>query len=194
MRIFKLAAAAMLGVRAIGLAGCATGFPAKVSRYQAMPAPAGPELLSSCRSTAPMSAGSNSPAMPAWSAQAMQRARLCGSRLRPRRRRCSSASAMASMMGTTEIVSRPFRDGSASTAASTGGLITRGSAMAGALGTRALPSITAGTIRSGMAAAVDRQLHGLRELPRPRHPPPRRQCLAVRRPCQGALADRRSRA
>ena len=41
MRIFKLAAAAMLGVAAVGLAGCATGFPAKVSRYQAMPAPAG---------------------------------------------------------------------------------------------------------------------------------------------------------
>ena len=41
MRIFKLAAAAMLGVAALGLAGCATGFPAKVSRYQAMPAPAG---------------------------------------------------------------------------------------------------------------------------------------------------------
>ena len=41
MRIFKLAAAAMLGVASIGLAGCATGFPAKVSRYQAMPAPAG---------------------------------------------------------------------------------------------------------------------------------------------------------
>lgn len=41
MRIFKLATAAMLGLGSIGLAGCATGFPAKVSRYQAMPAPAG---------------------------------------------------------------------------------------------------------------------------------------------------------
>jgi len=41
MRILKLAAAAMLGVASVGLAGCATGFPAKVSRYQAMPAPAG---------------------------------------------------------------------------------------------------------------------------------------------------------
>jgi len=41
MRMFKLAAAAMLGVGSIALAGCATGFPAKVSRYQAMPAPAG---------------------------------------------------------------------------------------------------------------------------------------------------------
>lgn len=41
MRIFKLASAAMLGVASIGLTGCATGFPAKVSRYQAMPAPAG---------------------------------------------------------------------------------------------------------------------------------------------------------
>ena len=41
MRILKLVAAAMLGAAAIGLTGCATGFPAKVSRYQAMPAPAG---------------------------------------------------------------------------------------------------------------------------------------------------------
>jgi len=41
MRILKLAAAAMLGVASVGLAGCATGFPAKVSRYQAMPATAG---------------------------------------------------------------------------------------------------------------------------------------------------------
>ncbi len=41
MRILKIAAAAMLGVASVGLAGCATGFPAKVSRYQAMPAPAG---------------------------------------------------------------------------------------------------------------------------------------------------------
>ena len=41
MRILKLAAAAMLGVATIGLTGCATGFPAKVSRYQAMPVPAG---------------------------------------------------------------------------------------------------------------------------------------------------------
>ena len=42
MRILKLAAtAAMLGVASIGLAGCVTGFPAKVSRYQVMPAPAG---------------------------------------------------------------------------------------------------------------------------------------------------------
>jgi hypothetical protein len=41
MRILKLTAAAMLGVASIGLAGCATGFPAKVSRYQVMPAPAG---------------------------------------------------------------------------------------------------------------------------------------------------------
>jgi len=41
MRILNLAAAAMLGVASIGLAGCAAGFPAKVSRYQAMPAPAG---------------------------------------------------------------------------------------------------------------------------------------------------------
>ena len=41
MRIFKLATAVMLGAASIGLAGCATGFPAKVSRYQAMPAPVG---------------------------------------------------------------------------------------------------------------------------------------------------------
>lgn len=41
MRILILAAAAMLGVASIGLSGCATGFPANVSRYNAMPAPAG---------------------------------------------------------------------------------------------------------------------------------------------------------
>jgi hypothetical protein len=41
MRILKLTAAVMLGVASVGLAGCATGFPARVSRYQAMPAPAG---------------------------------------------------------------------------------------------------------------------------------------------------------
>lgn len=41
MTRLKLAAAAMLGAAVIGLSGCATGFPAQVSRYQAMPAPAG---------------------------------------------------------------------------------------------------------------------------------------------------------
>jgi hypothetical protein len=37
----KLAAAAFLGVASLGLSACATGLPTKVSRYQAMPAPAG---------------------------------------------------------------------------------------------------------------------------------------------------------
>ena len=37
----KMAAALLLGVGALGLAGCATGLPTKVSRYQSMPAPAG---------------------------------------------------------------------------------------------------------------------------------------------------------
>ncbi len=41
MRINKLAAAALLGISALGLSACATGFPAQVSRYQAMPAPQG---------------------------------------------------------------------------------------------------------------------------------------------------------
>jgi len=41
MRLSKLAAAIALGVSAVGLAGCATGLPTKVSRYQAMPAPQG---------------------------------------------------------------------------------------------------------------------------------------------------------
>lgn len=41
MRIVKIAAAALLGLSVAGLAGCATGFPAQVSRYQAMPAPQG---------------------------------------------------------------------------------------------------------------------------------------------------------
>ncbi|HUE78047.1 MAG TPA: DUF4136 domain-containing protein [Sphingomicrobium sp.] len=39
--IKKLAAALLLGTGALGLAGCATGLNTKVSRYQAMPAPAG---------------------------------------------------------------------------------------------------------------------------------------------------------
>src|SRR4028119_1966254 len=37
----KIAGALLLGAGAIGLAGCATGLPTKVSRYQSMPAPAG---------------------------------------------------------------------------------------------------------------------------------------------------------
>ena len=41
MRSKKLIAAALLGAAVIGLSGCATGFPAQVSRFQAMPAPAG---------------------------------------------------------------------------------------------------------------------------------------------------------
>ncbi len=45
MRNFKLAAALALGTAAAGLAGCATGFPAQVSRYQAMPAPQGQSFI-----------------------------------------------------------------------------------------------------------------------------------------------------
>ncbi len=41
MRKMKLAAAAMLGAAVLGVSGCATGFPAQVSRFQAMPAPMG---------------------------------------------------------------------------------------------------------------------------------------------------------
>ena len=41
MRINRLAAVALLGAAALGLSACATGFPAQVSRYQAMPAPQG---------------------------------------------------------------------------------------------------------------------------------------------------------
>jgi hypothetical protein len=41
MRIQKLAAAAMLGVAALGLSACATSLNTTVSRYQAMPAPQG---------------------------------------------------------------------------------------------------------------------------------------------------------
>ena len=40
-KIYKLAGALLLGAGAFGLAGCVTGFPAQVSRFQAMPAPAG---------------------------------------------------------------------------------------------------------------------------------------------------------
>src|SRR3954454_8213634 len=41
MRISRLAAAAMLGVAAVGLSACATALNTTVSRYQAMPAPQG---------------------------------------------------------------------------------------------------------------------------------------------------------
>ena len=41
MRIKSLAAAAVLGVSALALSGCETGFPTQVSRYQAMAAPQG---------------------------------------------------------------------------------------------------------------------------------------------------------
>ena len=45
MRNFKLAAVLALGVSVVGLSGCATGFPAQVSRYQAMPAPQGQSFI-----------------------------------------------------------------------------------------------------------------------------------------------------
>ena len=45
MRITKLAAALAIGISAIGLSGCATGFPAQVSRFQAMPAPQGQSFI-----------------------------------------------------------------------------------------------------------------------------------------------------
>jgi len=45
MRTFKFAAALALGVSAAALSGCATGFPAQVSRYQAMPAPQGQSFV-----------------------------------------------------------------------------------------------------------------------------------------------------
>jgi hypothetical protein len=41
MRNFKFAAALALGISAAALSGCATGFPAQVSRFQSMPAPQG---------------------------------------------------------------------------------------------------------------------------------------------------------
>ena len=41
MRIRNFAAAALLGAAAIGLSGCTTGIPAKVTRYSALPVPQG---------------------------------------------------------------------------------------------------------------------------------------------------------
>ena len=41
MSIRKIAAAALLGVAAVAVSGCATGLPAKVTRYSAMPIPQG---------------------------------------------------------------------------------------------------------------------------------------------------------
>lgn len=45
MRINKLAAAILLGVSALGLSACATGFTSKVSRYQVMPGPQGQSFV-----------------------------------------------------------------------------------------------------------------------------------------------------
>jgi len=45
MRINKLAAAVLLGVSALGLTACATGFRTQVSRYQAMPGPQGQSFV-----------------------------------------------------------------------------------------------------------------------------------------------------
>jgi hypothetical protein len=45
MRINKLAAAALLGISALGLTACATGFRTQVSRYQAMPGPQGQSFV-----------------------------------------------------------------------------------------------------------------------------------------------------
>lgn len=45
MRINKFAAAILLGASVLGLSACATGFPARVSRYQAMPAPQGQSFI-----------------------------------------------------------------------------------------------------------------------------------------------------
>lgn len=45
MRNFKLAAAAMLGVAAIGLSACDTTLNTQVTRYQAMPAPQGQTFI-----------------------------------------------------------------------------------------------------------------------------------------------------
>jgi hypothetical protein len=45
MRINKLAAAALLGISALGLSACATGLRTQVSRFQAMPAPQGQSFI-----------------------------------------------------------------------------------------------------------------------------------------------------
>ena len=45
MRINKIAAAALLGISALGLSACATGLRTQVSRFQAMPAPQGQSFV-----------------------------------------------------------------------------------------------------------------------------------------------------
>jgi len=45
MRKYKLAAALALGASVAALSGCATGFPAQVSRFQALPAPQGQSFV-----------------------------------------------------------------------------------------------------------------------------------------------------
>ena len=186
MRIRNLAARrAALGVAALGLSGCATGLPTKVSRYSAVPARrARPSTSFPRRAFRP---GSSSTATrrivaqqleaqgyrPAGAPQAADMLVQARSMASTRARRSiASIRSPARITATPSIAASTIR----STAASTAGPITRATAIAAV----ARPSTTAGTIRSGTAAAVtaavarrDPQLHGLQELPGPRHRPPR---------------------
>ena len=107
MRNFKLAAALALGVSALGLSGCATGFPAQVSRYQAMPAPQGQSFV-----VVPMDArdigGLEFSRYASMVAQGCRR-RAMSPPPRSPARRWSSASAMASTRARTEYRPRSVR-------------------------------------------------------------------------------------
>ena len=192
MRIFKLAAAALLGVaRSASPAARPASRPRSRASRRCRRRRA--RASTSCRPTAQMAAGSNSPNMPAMVAQA------CSPKAMPRRPSPAAAtllvrSIMASTTGTTEIVS---------TAVTAVRLRSMAASMArpyysrfgyggyyGALATATRPSIMAGTIPFWYGGG-SRQLHRLYQLSRPGHPPPR-DGVAVRRPCQGALADRRA--
>ena len=120
MRIVKIAAAALLGLSALGLAGCATGLPTQVSRFQAMPAPQGQSffvvparpgrrrrarILALCR---PGRAGDAGPG-------------LCPGAEPRKPRPCWSASIMASTRRSSRSSAIPSRAAMAMTRSSGGG-------------------------------------------------------------------------
>ena len=198
MRNFKLAAAFALGVSALALSGCATGFPAQVSRYQAMPAPQGQSFV-----VVPMDAraigGLEFSRYAGMVAQAMQAQGYVP----------AASLATATMVvrvgygvdqGTVRI-STAIRSATARlrrsllsrlSAAITAGLIIRAGAITAARSPFYYGWDSPFGSPFGYGGGVD-SYTVYRQPPRPRHSPQGRQCRAVRRPCQGALAQRQSR-
>ena len=170
MRILKLAAAAMLGVASIGLAGCATGFPAKVSRYQAMPAPAGQSFY-----VLPFN-GSDVGGLEFTHYASMVRQAMI-----------AQGYAEAPTPAAATMLVRLGYGVDLAGAKSSARPITRIRCTALVAFTGALIIRAGATVRSGFRSPFyygwddpywwgrgSRQLHGIREPPRPRHPSPRR--------------------